>query len=107
MRHAIAAGFRIASRKTADDRAHVHAAAELLLAHSEPLEPAEHSFAGGVGERPPVFDLVRAGSLSDEHHARAKHGAGDRFAENVRTSSARGENFQVFGKGALLYHRKR
>ena len=102
IRNAIAAGFRIASGKASNHRTHVHAAAKLRLVHAESLEPAEQSLARRVRERPPIFDLMRARRLADEHQLRARDCACDRRAENIRTQPAGVQRLQMFSKSG--YH---
>src|SRR5438874_12874796 len=93
--HAVAAALRIPSRKAADDRGEMDAAAELLLADAERREPAEQTATGGVRERAAVLHFVRSRRLPDQHHARVTHGAGDRRAEDVRAGAAGGELREV------------
>src|SRR5206468_9554415 len=78
-RHAVASAFRVASGKAADDSAHVNATSKVGLVNSELLEPAEETSARRVGKRPAIFHFVRAGCLADEHHLRARNGAGHRL----------------------------
>ena len=95
--HTIAAGLRITTGKAANHGGDVDLRAKLFLADAEVVgEPGEEAAARGVSERAAVIDLVRPRRLSDEHHARIFHGAGDRRAEDIRTRAASAEHRQVF-----------
>lgn len=100
VRDAIAATLRIFSRKAADDRAHVHALPKLSLGNPEPLvEPSEETSPGRIRKGTSIFDLMRTGSLADEHHPCAGDRAGDGRAEDVRTEAAGTHDSDVFAEG--------
>ena len=97
-RHAIAARFLVASRKTADHGGDMNALTEALFRHAERREPTDETPAGGVGERLSLVRFMRSGRLSDEHHARIRHRAGDRLAHHVRAKSARVKRLEMLAE---------
>ena len=98
--NAIAACFQIAAGKAADHRRDVHVRAELLLG-DERREPLEEPLARGVRERAAALLLARTRRLTDEHHARVRHGAGHGLAADVRTRAAGEERVEMGCKVAV------
>ena len=96
VRHPVTTALRVLAGEAADDRGDVHRFAKPRFIDAQNIrEPAEEPLSGGVGERAPVFDLVRPGRLTDEHHARAGDGSCNRSAEDVRACPAGEQSFEV------------
>ncbi len=87
-RNTIAARLFIAPWEATNDRTDMDALAKRLFLDAEACEPCEEASASGVGKRLSMLELMRTGRLSDEHHACVRDSAGDRTADDVRTSAA-------------------
>ena len=94
--NAVASVPGILARKAADHRADVDALSELRFGNAERLgKPAEEPFPGGVCERAPILDLMRAWRLADKHDAGTCDSARDGLAENIRTGATGEQSLDV------------
>lgn len=90
VRNAIAAAL-VLPGEAANYGSNVNAATKVLLSRTNPGEPLKKTFAGGIGKRLPVDELVRTGCLADQNDAGVPHIAGHRLAFDVRAESAGAE----------------